>query len=253
MSSVIPKHIAIIMDGNGRWAERRGLPRAMGHRQGVEAVKRTVREAKELGVKYLTLFGFSSENWNRPEEEVRELMRLLRMFLRAETADLHNNNVKLKVIGNRQQLERDVVELIENTERLTINNTSITVVIAINYGGRNDILEAASQFATSCIKKGLTPDFETAEEFFPSFLSNAGLPDPEILIRTSGERRVSNFLLWQLSYAELYVTETYWPDFREKEFFQALESLPERSAKAVNSGWFSIVDFTCEVSTLQSL
>ncbi|MBU0800717.1 MAG: di-trans,poly-cis-decaprenylcistransferase, partial [Alphaproteobacteria bacterium] len=186
-----PQHIAIIMDGNGRWAKARGLPRTMGHRQGAEAVKRTVKAAAEQKIPFLTLFGFSSENWNRPAEEVGELMRLLRIYLRSETAELHRNNIRLRVIGNRTQLEPDIVELIANAEGLTANNTAITVTIALNYGSRNEILEAAAKFAQMCIERNITPTYELADEFFPLFLMTADMPDPDIVIRTSGEQRIS--------------------------------------------------------------
>lgn len=229
--SGIPSHIAIIMDGNGRWAKARGLPRAMGHRQGVEAVKRVVEAAAELGVKYLTLFGFSSENWSRPAEEVSELMRLLRMYLRAETAELHRNNIRLKVIGDRTAFDREIVELIENAERLTESNTGITVMMALNYGGRNEILDAAASYAALCQEKKIQPDFESAEEFFPTFLQTSNVPDPDILIRTSGEQRISNFLLWQCAYSEMFFTATLWPDFSRADLEQAIKDFGGRERR----------------------
>lgn len=225
------KHIAIIMDGNGRWATARGLPRTAGHQKGVEAVKRTVKAAIELDIDYLTLFGFSSENWTRPIDEIKELMRLLRMYLRAETAELHRNNIKLRVIGTREQLDPEIVELIENSERLTQDNDAITVTIALNYGGRNDILEAACAYAKHCIDKNIEPDFETAEEYLPLFLSTRDMPDPDILIRTSGEMRVSNFLLWQTAYSELVFTNTLWPDFGQKDLEEALSDFNNRDRR----------------------
>jgi len=230
-SSNHPKHIAIIMDGNGRWAQARGLPRTAGHGRGVEAVKRVVKDAAELGVKYLTLFGFSSENWSRPVDEVRELMRLLRMYLRAETADLHANNIRLKVIGNRAELEPDIVGMIEQAEKLTENNTAITVIIALNYGGRNDILQAAADMAAAIARDGVEPNYESAEEYFPQFLSTAGIPDPDILIRTSGEQRVSNFLLWQCAYAEMIFTPTLWPDFSRSDLESAIQDYSQRDRR----------------------
>ncbi len=217
-----PAHVAIIMDGNGRWAKARGLPRTMGHKQGVEAVKRTVEAAAQIGVQYLTLFGFSSENWNRPAEEVQDLMRLLRMYLRAETADLHRNNIRIRMIGDRSALASDIVELIENAEKLTASNDKITVVIALNYGGRNEILKAASDWALDCQAKGIAPDTAAAEEFFPSFLSTADMPEPDILIRTSGEQRISNFLLWQCAYSEFIFTDILWPDFTKQDLEAAI-------------------------------
>ncbi len=218
-----PQHIAIIMDGNGRWAEMRGQPRTMGHRQGVEAVKRVVRAAAEMNVTYLTLFGFSSENWRRPADEVSELMRLLRMYMRAETADLHRNNIRLRVIGDRSALANDIVGLIENAERLTCDNDAITVTIALNYGGRNDILHAAGRFARFCAEQGMDPDFAAAEEFFPSCLMTGELPDPDLLIRTSGEQRISNFLLWQCAYSEMVFSDTLWPDFDANDLKAAID------------------------------
>ena len=226
-----PNHIAIIMDGNGRWASARGLPRTAGHQRGVEAVKRIVRAAGEMQIKYLTLFGFSTENWARPADEVNELMRLLRMYLRAETAELHANNVKLKVIGNRSELEPDIVKMIVQAEDLTKNNTAITVVIALNYGGRNDILNAAAEMAKSMYNNGIEPDFKNAEEFFPQFLSTAGIPDPDILIRTSGEQRISNFLLWQCAYSELVFVPTLWPDFSKADLELAVGEFNSRDRR----------------------
>lgn len=227
----IPRHIAIIMDGNGRWARARGLPRSVGHRQGSEAAKRAVRAAAELGVEYLTLFGFSSENWSRPADEVNDLMHLLRIYMRSETAELHRSNIRLKVIGQREQLARDIVELIENAEELTKNNTAITVNIALNYGGRNDILMAASKWAKMCAQEGIEPDFYAAEEYFPSFLMTNQSPDPDILIRTSGEQRISNFLLWQCAYAELFFTPTLWPDFGREDLEEAIGEYNRRDRR----------------------
>ena len=232
----LPKHIAIIMDGNGRWASARGLPRTMGHRQGVEAVKRTVKAAVEIGIPFITLFGFSSENWSRPVEEVSELMRLLRIYLRSETAELHRNNIRLRVIGNRDQLEPDIAELIGNAEALTAGNSAITVTIALNYGGRNELLEAAAKFARLCAERDLTPDFETAEEFFPLCLMTAGTPDPDIVIRTSGEQRISNFLLWQSAYSEFVFTPTLWPDFGAADLAAAVADFGRRERRFGGTG-----------------
>ncbi len=230
MSSV-PKHVAVIMDGNGRWAQARGLPRSMGHKAGADAVKRTVKAAADMGISYLTLFGFSSENWKRPAEEVNELMRLLRIYLRGETADLHRNNVRLRVIGDREAFEGDIVELIENAENLTKDNDGITVTIALNYGGRHDIMQAAAKWAQMCRAKGLEPGIDQAEEFFPQFLMTADMPDPDILIRASGEQRISNFLLWQCAYAELYFTPTLWPDFSVADLEAAVSDFNRRERR----------------------
>lgn len=231
MNQNTPRHIAIIMDGNGRWAQARGLPRTMGHKQGAEAVKKALRAAGDLGVEYLTLFGFSSENWSRPADEINELMRLLRMYLRSETAELHRNNIRLRVIGDRTQLAEDIIELIENAESLTENNDKITVVIALDYGGRNDILQAASGWAQYCQEQGIEPDFANAEEHMPSFLMTGDIPDPDILIRTSGEMRISNFMLWQCAYAELVFMPVLWPDFKESDLRAAVEDFRQRDRR----------------------
>ncbi|NQZ14988.1 MAG: isoprenyl transferase [Alphaproteobacteria bacterium] len=226
-----PQHIAIIMDGNGRWAKARNLPRTAGHHQGIEACKRVVRSAGELGLKYLTLFGFSTENWSRPAEEVNELMRLLRMYLRSETADLHRNNVKLQVVGDRAALSKDIVELIENTEDLTKDNGGLHLVIALNYGGRMDITKAAADMARNFQEQGIEPTFENAEEHFSGFLMTKGIPDPDILVRTSGEQRISNFLLWQCAYSEFVFTDTLWPDFGENELRAAMKEFQTRDRR----------------------
>lgn len=230
----VPSHVAIIMDGNGRWAQERGLPRSIGHRNGVESVRRVVRAAAELGIDYLTLFGFSSENWSRPIDEIKELMKLLRYYLRSETAELHRNNIRLNVIGQREHLEDDIVELIENAEELTRNNTAITVNIALNYGGRNDIMMAASKWAKFCAEKGIEPDFMAAETYFPEMLMTGSMPDPDILIRTSGEQRISNFLLWQCAYAEFIFSPVYWPDFNKEHLLQAISDFNSRERRFGN-------------------
>jgi undecaprenyl diphosphate synthase len=227
----LPKHIAIIMDGNGRWAQSRGLPRTFGHKQGSETVKRIVRAAVDLGIPYLTLFGFSSENWSRPADEIQELMRLLRIYLRAETAELHRSNVRLRVIGSRAELEKDIVELIEQAEKLTAANTALTVTIALNYGGRQELLLAASAFARKCRDEEIEPDMDAAEEFFPGCLMTGNIPDPDILIRTSGEQRISNFLLWQCAYAEFVFTPVLWPDFSKTDLEHAIKEFSSRDRR----------------------
>lgn len=227
----IPAHIAIIMDGNGRWAQKRGLPRTAGHHQGIEACKRTIKAAGEIGVKYITLFGFSSENWSRPEDEIKELMRLLRMFLRSETAELHRNNIRLRVIGSRREFSSDIVELIENAEKLTGQNDGLHLTIALNYGGRNEILSAAASYAAAMKEKGLPASFETAEEFFAGHLMTVGMPDPDILVRTSGEQRISNFLLWQCAYTEFVFTQTLWPDFSKADLEFAIQEFQKRDRR----------------------
>jgi undecaprenyl diphosphate synthase len=216
-----PRHIAIIMDGNGRWAQGRGLPRIAGHRRGAEAVRRTVKAAAELGIPYLTLFGFSSENWKRPHTEVDDLMALLRHFLRGEIAELHRNGVRLRVIGEVARLAPDIVTLIENAEALTRGNPGVNLTVALSYGGRAEIIAAARAIAAKAAAGCLDPE-KVDEAAISQHLFTAGLPDPDLLIRTSGEQRISNFLLWQCAYAELVFTKTLWPDFGRADLEQAI-------------------------------
>lgn len=230
-NSSLPRHVAIIMDGNGRWARARGLPRTAGHQQGVQAVRRTVEAAADLGIEYLTLFGFSSENWKRPAEEVGELMRLLRFYLRAETAELHRNNVRLRVIGNRAGLDRDIITLIEGAEDLTRLNDKITVVIALNYGGRDEIVRAAARMASDFQARGILPEVDRVAAHFPDYMMTTGLPDVDLLIRTSGEQRISNFMLWQCAYAEFVFLETLWPDFGRAEMERVLADYARRERR----------------------
>lgn len=229
--SALPEHVAIIMDGNGRWATRRGLPRSAGHHQGAGAVKRTVNAAADIGIKYLTLFGFSSENWNRPKDEIKELMRLLRYYLRSETAELHRNDVKLRIIGDREGLDPDIIRLIDNAEDLTRMNGRLEVAIAINYGGRHEILKAACKMAKDMQERGVEPSMDRVETLFPDYLMTSNMPDPDLLIRTSGEQRISNFLLWQCAYSEFYYTDCLWPDFGYDELFTAVEVFKNRDRR----------------------
>ena len=231
MKKQTPQHIAIIMDGNGRWAKQRSLPRTAGHQQGIEACRRAVRAAGELGVQYLTLFGFSTENWSRPASEVNELMRLLRMYLRSETAELHRGNVKMQMIGDRTPFSPDLVSLIENAEKLTKDNDGLHLTIALNYGGRDEILRATSDMALSMKEQGLEPSFENVQEHFSSHLMTKDVPDPDILIRTSGEQRLSNFLLWQCAYSEFVFTDVLWPDFEKKDMKQAIDDFQGRERR----------------------
>lgn len=225
-----PAHIGIIMDGNGRWAQRHGLPRHVGHKEGAEAVRRTVRAAGERGVEYLSLFGFSAENWRRPDEEVGELMRLLRLYLRAETASLHKNNVRVRIIGQRDEFASDICRLMQHAEDLTQANTGLNLNIALNYGGRQDILYAA-RAVTRDHAAGLIGDDALSTDFFRSYLLTGHLPDIDLLIRTSGELRLSNFMLWHSAYAELYFTETCWPDFGEAALDAALQEYARRQRR----------------------
>lgn len=223
------KHVAIIMDGNGRWAKARGLPRTAGHKQGVEAARKAVKSAVELGVEYLTLFGFSSENWSRPETEISDLMNLLRFYLRSETAELHKSGARLKVIGDRDALAKDIVKLIESAESLTQDNVKITVVIALNYGARQEIMRAAHRLIEDYRDKDIS--LMELEGVFPDYLTTAGVPDPDLLIRTSGERRISNFLLWQCAYTEFVFTDTLWPDFNHASFEAAIAEYNDRDRR----------------------
>ncbi|MGI9406864.1 MAG: isoprenyl transferase [Hyphomicrobiaceae bacterium] len=215
----IPAHVAIIMDGNGRWAKQRGLPRTEGHRKGVEAVRRTVRAAMELGVGHLTLFSFSSENWSRPASEVSDLMGLLRRFIQRDLADLHKNGVRIRVLGTNENVAPDIIKTIEEAVKLTDGNTSIELNVAFNYGSRREIALAAQRVAEQVAAGTLSSDAITPDVLSAN-LDTAGTPDPDLLIRTSGEKRISNFLLWQLAYTELVFTDVLWPDF-SKEHLEA--------------------------------
>jgi undecaprenyl diphosphate synthase len=206
------RHVAIIMDGNGRWARERGLPRTLGHRQGVEAVRRTVRASIELGISYLTIFSFSSENWKRPIEEVDDLMGLMKRFIRRDLADLHKAGVRIRMIGERQQVDTDLMKLIDEAVEITAANTVMTLVIAFNYGSRCEIAKAARRLAEDVAAGILSPSDVTPERLGAA-LDTFEVPDPDLLIRTSGEMRLSNFLLWQTAYTEFVFLETYWPDF----------------------------------------
>jgi len=208
----IPRHVAIIMDGNGRWAAARGLPRSEGHRRGVEALRRTVRAAGDLGIGILTIFSFSSENWSRPPSEIRDLMGLLRRFIRNDLVELHNNGVHVRVIGDRVDLDPEIRRLLEEAEELTKDNDKLTLVVAFNYGGRQEIARAAQRVAAD-VAAGRLPAGAVTEDMLAANLDAPDLPDPDLIIRTSGEQRLSNFLLWQAAYSELVFVPTYWPDF----------------------------------------
>jgi len=208
----VPRHIAIIMDGNGRWAAARGLPRGEGHRRGVEALRRTVRAAGDLGIGFLTIFSFSAENWSRPAAEIRELMGLLRRFIRHDLADLHRRGVRVRIIGEREDLDPDIRRLLEEAEELTRENKRLVLVVAFNYGARQEIARATRRIAAAVAACDLSIDTITADTL-ASYLDAPDLPDPDLIIRTSGEQRLSNFLLWQAAYSELVFVPTYWPDF----------------------------------------
>jgi undecaprenyl diphosphate synthase len=222
-----PRHIAIIMDGNGRWAGERGLPRAEGHRRGVESVRCTVKASLALGVTHLTLFSFSSENWSRPQQEIRDLFGLMRSFVRRDLADLHKNGVKIRIIGTRVGLDGDILRLIDDAALLTKNNSALHLTIAFNYGARDEIARAASRIAEAVAEGSLAPADITPERF-GSYLDTADLPDPDLLIRTSGELRLSNFLLWQIAYSEFVFVDTYWPDFSRETLEAAIAEYQRR-------------------------
>jgi undecaprenyl diphosphate synthase len=232
MSSSIdlPRHVGIIMDGNGRWAAARSLPRFEGHRRGVEAVRRTVRAAGDLGISYLTLYSFSSENWSRPPQEVADLMGLLKRFIRNDLAELHRANVRVRVIGSRAALSRDLVALLDEAEDLTRANTGLTLVIAFNYGARQEIADAARQLAHRAARGEIDPaaiDVET----IGAHLYTSDIPDPDLIIRTSGEQRLSNFLMWQCAYAELVFLPLHWPDFDRAALETALSQYGARERR----------------------
>ena len=225
-----PEHVAIIMDGNGRWAKARGLPRVAGHRAGVEALRKAVRAAADLGIGWLTVYAFSSENWSRPKSEVSDLMGLLKLFIRRDLADLHQSGVKVKVIGEREGLSRDIAALLEEAEALTANNRALNLVIAFNYGGRDEIVRAARRIAEATARGDLQSDALTPETF-AGFLDTAGIPDPDLVIRTSGEQRMSNFLPWQAAYSELVFLSCYWPDFTREHLADALRQYAARERR----------------------
>ncbi|MDP2911481.1 MAG: isoprenyl transferase [Candidatus Omnitrophota bacterium] len=225
-----PKHIAIIMDGNGRWAEARGLPKVMGHKQGVESVKNIVKACLKMGVKYLTLYAFSTENWKRPDYEVKALFQLLENFIDREFEMFHRENIRFRVIGERQKIQKHVLAKIESLEKDTERYTSLTVNIALSYGARQEILNAVKSLAEE-VMGGKLEAKDIDEKIFSERLYTAGQPDPDLLIRTSGEMRISNFLLWQISYAELYVTKKYWPDFGAEDLKEAIEEYNKRERR----------------------
>jgi undecaprenyl diphosphate synthase len=225
-----PRHVAIIMDGNGRWARARGLPRTVGHNSGAEAVRQAVKGAVTCGVEYLTLFGFSSENWKRPAAEIDDLMGLLKLYLRREIEELHQNGVRVQIIGDRSRLGADVVKLIEAAEIRTAANQRLTLTIALSYGARAEILLAAKRMAAALEQGDLKPE-DVDEERFGGFLLTAGMPDPDLLIRTSGEKRISNFLLWQCAYAEFIFVDKHWPDFGQDDLKSAITEFLGRSRR----------------------
>jgi undecaprenyl diphosphate synthase len=226
----MPQHVAIIMDGNGRWAKAKGLDRSFGHQEGVVSVRKIVETANDLGIRYLTMYTFSTENWNRPEEEVQALMSLLVLAIKRETPDLMKNNVRLMAIGNLDRLPSDARATLMECISETSANTGTTVILALSYSARWEITEAVKRLAKEAIDKKINPD-DITESVVSSYLTTQGIPDPDLLIRTGGEQRISNFLLWQLSYAEFYFTNEYWPDFREEELYEAILYYQQRERR----------------------
>ena len=229
-SGCLPVHVAIIMDGNGRWAQSRNLPRIAGHREGAKAVRRAIRASGELGIRYLTLYGFSVENWKRPATEISALMALLRLYLREEVAKLDAEGVRLRFIGERRQLDHDIVALIETAERRTSGNANLDVTVALSYGGRQEITQAIRRVAEDAVA-GLLEPAAIDERTVAARLFTSGIPDPDLLIRTSGEQRISNFLLWQAAYAELVFTDVLWPDFTREDLERSVAEFRRRERR----------------------
>jgi len=226
----LPQHVAIIMDGNGRWAKSKGLPRIYGHKKGAEVAKKIIYKTRELGIPYLTLFAFSKENWLRPKEEVETLLDLLKIYLDTELEEMNKNGIRLKIIGDIEDLPKDLKEKLEFIERVTEKNKNMVLCLALSYGGKNEILKAVKKIAKE-VKEGRISPEDIDEKLFRNFLNTKDIPDPDLLIRTSGEMRISNFLLFQLAYTEFYFTPVYWPDFDEIEYLKALKSYQQRERR----------------------
>lgn len=226
----VPRHVAIIMDGNGRWAARRGLPRSAGHKAGVDALRRAVKAAADFGIEYLTIYSFSSENWSRPAAEVSFLLDLLRRFIRQDVAELHRSGVKITVVGNRADLEPGIVTLLNDAERLTLGNSKLNLIVAFNYGSRQEIGRAMFAIAQK-IESGEISTADISPELISRNLDTAGIPDPDLLIRTGGEQRISNFLLWQCAYTEFVFVDEFWPDFTHEIFARALDEFRLRDRR----------------------
>ena len=226
----IPVHVAIIMDGNGRWAKKRGLPRTAGHAQGARVVEQILEDADHMGIRYLTVYAFSTENWSRPDSEVKALMNLLRTYMKTSLAKCARNNVRIRVIGDKSRLDRDLQDSIANLEKETASNTGIGFQIAINYGSRDEMVRAVRAAAQRVAEGEITPG-EISEELISCNLDTAGIPDPDLLIRTGGEQRISNFLLWQTAYSELYFCEAAWPDFNKSELEKAVDAFNHRERR----------------------
>ncbi|MCI8832280.1 MAG: isoprenyl transferase [Lachnospiraceae bacterium] len=227
---MVPAHVAVILDGNGRWAKKRGLPRSMGHREGCKTVEKTVELAARMGIQYLTVYGFSTENWKRSSEEVGALMQLFRYYMVRLLKIAKANNVQVKMIGERSRFDQDIIEGINRLEDETRENTGLTFVIAVNYGGRDEITRAVKRLAAACQEGKLNPQ-DITEQTIEACLDTAGIPDPDLLIRTSGEIRLSNYLLWQCAYTEIYVTDCLWPDFDQEELEKAVAAYNRRERR----------------------
>lgn len=226
----LPRHIAIIMDGNGRWAKRRGLPKNFGHRAGIKTVERVVKACRELGIKVLTLYTFSLENWRRPKKEIDTLMKLLDNFLKTRIDEFNKNNIRLIAVGEKEKLPPSIQEKLNRAVELTKRNTGLTLNLALSYGGRAEIVNAAKRIASE-VKRNRYKLYEINEHLFSRYLYTANLPDPDLLIRTSGEMRISNFLLWQISYTELYISPKLWPDFTRKDLINAIRDFQKRERR----------------------
>ena len=226
----IPKHIAIIMDGNGRWAKAHSLPRIAGHKEGIDSVRAITKKCGDIGVKHLSLYTFSSENWHRPKNEVKALMRLLLVTIRREIKDLNKNNVRLTTIGNMGDLPDDARKGMEEGLKITENNSGLNLILALSYGGRQEILKMVQSIARKAVNGEIEPE-KLSETDIVNELDTAKIPDPDLLIRTGGDQRISNFLLWQIAYSEIYVTDTYWPEFKEKELLDAVANFQERERR----------------------
>ncbi|HOK13847.1 MAG TPA: isoprenyl transferase [Candidatus Kapabacteria bacterium] len=226
----LPHHIAVIMDGNGRWATERNLPRIAGHKEGIESVREIVKASSQLGIGYLTLYAFSIENWKRPSAEVQGLMLLLEHYLKTEIDELHNNNVRFLTIGKLSSLPKNVQKLIKSAQEKTKNNKGLTLTLALSYSGRWDIVRAVQMIALDVRRGKISPE-DISEEKFSSYLQTNSLPAPDLVIRTSGEMRLSNFLLWEVAYSEFYITNKYWPDFRREDFYNSIESYMQRERR----------------------
>jgi undecaprenyl diphosphate synthase len=226
---LLPKHIAVIMDGNGRWAGMRKLPRVAGHRAGIESVREIVDSSAELGLEALTLYAFSAENWKRPRSEVRTLMRLLKEYIRLELDRMHNRNIRFQAIGRIQELDESVIAELQQAMHATKDNTGMLLNVALNYSGRAEIVDTFNRILREFKRNG--NESAVSEELISQFLYTSGIPDPDLLIRTSGEMRISNFLLWQIAYSEIYITPTYWPDFRRRHLLEAILEYQQRDRR----------------------